>query len=303
MNKEVKIPLSVLSNSIVDQFASRQVLKSGGSRRQYRFDNEWTDTNPGKKPESTRIVMDVEAFRRARAVYQSWNELAPSFTFTPVFPERIIERLMQPAIVTLFIPWGVAEWRNIGTRERSAMDAIDAVRARLGCRAIANRVVLMPADLYATEVNGKLKADAVTAYFDSVTEEAQDRGYTVMPWSVIRSGNNERYRQLASDLTPEKIEEMISPSVTNKAYEAAKRNSGYTDEDSIRASSFAYLRERISEAVIIEETLAPIKLSMAPKNKDNDVDMSLPRLYILPDELVLPWRPVQKSAERREMFR
>lgn len=287
-SKEVRISLPVLSQ--LDQFAAQQIVMRMGGTREYRFSDLWQDTNPGKRPDATRIRMDLESFRKGRSVYQLWIELTSMFTYTPVFPEQIIDRLLTSTPVTLFIPWGVRDNNQLGTRELAAMDRIDSIKRSLEEKNIPNRILVMPADLYAKVVNQKIPTDIVHDYFESVSQEAKNRGYLVWSWSEIRNQNILRYNQLAQEFSNKRISEILSPAVVYKAYKAAQKNSGYLKEQDILNSSFSYLRERICEAIIVEETLRPIKVSMAPKNKDNDVDISLPRLYIVPEKLVLPWK-------------
>jgi len=50
-----------------------------------------------------------------------------------------------------------------------------------------------------------------------------------------------------------------------------------------------YLVERLAEAMFIETTLHPIKISCVARHKDDKVDWELPRLYFLPERLHAPW--------------
>ncbi len=285
-----RFPTSVLKQKNINTFASQEVLRVAEATREYQFDGSWTDTNPGKRPEATRVVIELEAFRKARASYLAWKDLSPLFAFDPVFPENIIRRLSQ-STATLFIPWGV---RNdvpyITGKEREAMDQIDATKRILQKRNINANIRLMPADLYALEVNKLLKPKNVNAYFDQVKNEGEKRGYTVISWSAIRSENQKTYDGLAARYTEDALRTLLPNSIIENAVRAAGKNSGATNENDIEQAAFRYLRERVCEATIVESLWQPIKLSMAAKNKDNAVDMGLPRLYVLPDYLVFPWK-------------
>ncbi len=281
---------TVLKQKNIDTFVSQEVLRVARSKREYQFGGVWTGTNLGQKPDATRVVVGLEAFRKARDVYFAWQDISPFFAFDPVFPESIIKRLMEQEKPTLFIPWGVRNTPYFGGKEREAMDQIDMVKKILQKRNIEPIIRLMPADLYALEVNSKLKPENVMSYFDQVKKEGEKRGYTVTPWSQIRWDNQEAYTALSSQFTDDILQETLPNTVIENATRAAKKNSGFTEENEIESAAFRYLRERICEATIVESLWQPVKLSMAPKNKDNVVDMELPRLYVLPDYLVLPWK-------------
>ncbi len=292
MNKEqyARFSYTVLKRKNIDVFAAQEALRVAGSKREYQFDGVWTGTNPGRKPDATRVAIVLEAFRKARGAYFAWQDMSPQFAFDPVFPETIIKRLMGEQKPTLFIPWGVRNSSYFGSKEQKAMDQIDVVRGLLQKRTIDPLILLMPADLYALEVNKLLEPKNVRAYFDQVKNEGERRGYTVMPWSTIRSDNQDIYDTLATKYTDNALQTLLPNSVIESATRAAGKNSGYTDSDGIVRAAFRYLRERVCEATIVENCWQPIKLSMAPKNKDNAVDMELPRLYVLPENLVLPWK-------------
>ena len=57
----------------------------------------------------------------------------------------------------------------------------------------------------------------------------------------------------------------------------------------LRSDSVEYLIERVVEAIIIEEKYRPIKISCVARYKDDKVDLELPRLYLLPENLLAPW--------------
>ena len=56
------------------------------------------------------------------------------------------------------------------------------------------------------------------------------------------------------------------------------------------SSPIAYLVERAVEAMVIEKMYQPIKLSCVARHKDDKIDLDLPRLYIVPEELTAPWK-------------
>ncbi len=290
MTKEIYLSYTSLKKIASNRFAFESVLQASPHRRFYFVNNQWSVNTPEKRPEKTRIEMNLEQFRKARSAYTMWCKLQPSFTFNPVFPETVIERFMTNELLTIFIPWGVSDKDYIAERETQALNIIQQVNTYFNENGIGTRVLLMPADIYALEINNKVPPTIVNNYFNLLTLEAEKRDLLVRPWSTIRKNNQSRYIHLANEFSNLRIDEVISQPVRNKAELAASKNSGFTNPEEIRQSAYNYLRERICEAIIIEETLKPIKISLAPKHKDNDVDMNLPRLYIFPEHLILPWK-------------
>ncbi|KKW10690.1 MAG: hypothetical protein UY49_C0015G0008 [Microgenomates group bacterium GW2011_GWC1_49_7] len=192
--------------------------------------------------------------------------------------------------LTLFIPWGVRPEGNFGSSELQALDFVQNYRQLLTGYCIPNNVLLMPADVYAIEING-YKWETTTAYFSRVWVEAEKRNFQVLPWSVIRKQNRARYETVLQwEANPESLWRSIPKSLWyQNLLMAAYRRSAQKGDSAITKAAFDYLKERIAEARVIESVYRPIKLSMVSPKKDDVVDCDLPRLYILPRNLRFPW--------------
>lgn len=297
MSEQIKVNFKSFQGVDLNKFALEQSLAKPGVNREYLIRNNWTRDVDGK-PEETRAVFDnAQTFRAAKAAYFAWKDLQGIFPDglpkeKPVFPEEIFERMRSSVLrlepLVFFIPWGYRYDGMFGDKERKAMNRIDITQATFLNRGVTVRVLLMPADIYAKEVNG-INSEPVDEYFSDVENEASVRGYEVAPWSSIREANLERYYKLSFSLTKNKIKQILPVDVINSALEAARKRSGQTDKKAIQESAFLYLRERLCEAEIIENQFKPVKLSMVSKRKDNGVDSLLPRLYILSQQLQFPW--------------
>jgi len=296
MERLIRIDQQIINKYKPDGFALPQVLKLAGASREYKINGEWTTVKPNARPEATRIIFDSrDQFRIARDVYFAWKTLSDTRIYNPVRPEEIIKRIfanrsspIAPPLC-LFVPWGVRPQGEFGYPEKAVLDRIRSLQVNLSQRNINAQVLIMPADLYATEVNQQVNKDQIAKYFEDVTNWAYMRGFFVKPWSAIRQENMDIYQQRATELKKEKLEQMFIPAKIEEAISAAGRRSGYKTESDIQQAAFSYLRERVCEAEIIESVYKPIKVSAVSKNKDNDVDRELPRLYIIPNELLFPW--------------
>ncbi len=255
---------------------------------QYLIDKCWQEIIVGKKPDAKRAVFpDIDIFRKSRETYFTWTNLSSFLEKEkPVFPEKIIQRLMLAAYsdnpVTIFIPWGFRAQGGFGGKELEAMKWIDDILSVIRQRRITSQTLLMPADIYAIEINN-LPVNAVEEYFLTIEQEAKKRSYQVLPWSKIRNNNLQQYKVLRRKYTNEEINRILPPYIIISALKAAEKRGQKND------CAFAYLRERLCEAEIIEETFRPVKLSLVAKNKDEGVDLNLPRLYLLPEYLQFPW--------------
>ncbi len=274
-----------------DQYSLPKILKWAGGSREYCMNGAWTGEKPAQKPDDSRVVFPSrEQFKIARDTYFTWKDIALQQTVPPEFPDTILERLFQSRLanksLTLFVPWGVRPVGSFGQSEMEALEKLTQFNNNLQKRNIDTNVLIMPADLYATEVNNQVNASVADAYFRVVGDQASQKGFTVKPWSAIRQDNQEEYNKLHSEINPKVI---LPSGVLERALKAAGRRSGYEDEKNIESAAYAYLRERLCEAEIIEKSYKPIKVSMVAKGKDAYVDRNLPRIYILPERLQFPW--------------
>lgn len=289
----VRVDQRIINKNNPDNFALQRIFKELGVGYEYLVGNSWTAGAPVQKPEGKRIIFDdVDRFRAARDVYFAWQDLTVLKVDSPVKPEVIIQRLIKSRAtketLILFVPWGM---RTEGQPEleKIAMRRIQSVEEKLRTRGINAQTLIMPADLYATEVNNQVSRETAEQYFPFITQIAIGQGFKIKPWSEIRAENAQIYTKLAAQLTPEEIRNLLKQGVITRALDAASRRSGYFSESDIERSAFAYLRERICEAEIVEDIYKPVKVSVVSKSKDTGVDRDLPRLYIIPENLQFPW--------------
>lgn len=290
MEKLVRIDTDVINKGNPDKFPLQRVCKDFSAGYEYQVEGSWV-AKPNQKPEKTRVIFNLDAFRAARDTYFAWQELSLKKVDNPVKPETAIQRIGAARLtgeeLTLFVPWGVRPEGNRGLNELAVLNKLKSIKNTLQQRKINAQILIMPADLYATEIN---QIDPLLAgeYFGFIEKAARERGFTVKPWSAIREENWQIYKERSLELTKEEIQKLSYP-VIESALSAARKRSGYTNAADIERSAFTYLRERICEAEIIEKVYKPVKISAVAKNKDNDVDRNLPRLYLIPRDYQFPW--------------
>ncbi len=211
----------------------------------------------------------------------------------PVYEQEVQTRLQRATTenpLTLFVPWGVRPSGKPGESEWTGLETIAEYQRMLAANGIRTNVLLMPADVYAIEVNG-YDWGMVTGYFNWVWKQAEGMGFEVIPWSMLRKNNQDQYdRILRWEANPQTLWKSIPKSLWYRDLLGAanRRSSGTTDEE-IKTAAFQYLQERIAEARIIESLYTPIKVSMVSPTKDNIVDCQLPRIYLLAKEDRFPW--------------
>lgn len=224
------------------------------------------------------------------SIMQYFNSIQ---TARPIREDEINTRFLKSRLtndaVNLFVPWGVKP-DGTPTLEIEILDIYQSLKDTLQGKGINAQIFIMPADIYATEINNSVDAELAARYFQFITENATTRGFMVKPWSEIRNENMERYRHLTSLLDDKAIASVVeSPTILRKAFASAKKMSGNVTNRSIQASANAYLRERICEGIIIEEVYKPVKVGLAPKFKDDYIDGDLPRMYLFTSDKQLPW--------------
>lgn len=304
-NNGVRVTFPKKSEGVfLNKFAMQQIVRQSGPI-QIKVDGLWSSEQSTTKVsvEAKRIIFSsLQEYCIGRDTYLAWDELEAMQTEDrnqqqpiekPVLPEAAFDRLFTARRtgkpVVIFVPWGVRPKGEFGQTERAAFDRLTRVQNILTTRNIRSNLLFMPADLYATEINNQVAIKEANDYFGTVTTEATNRGFTVAPWSVLRQTYRDLYNLRASQLTAEEIIRILSPNKVSGALDTASRRSGYTDQQDMQNAAFAYLRERICEAEIIEDVYKPIKVSVVPKNKDTEVDRDLPRLYLIPPAVQLPW--------------
>ena len=106
---------------------------------------------------------------------------------------------------------------------------------------IPSNVLVMPADVYATEVNNYDK-DAANDYFYTMTQEAKRRNFQVSPWSQIRRDNQQTYdRILKREASLEALWASTPKPLWENLLAAADRRSKQSEGD-IAKAAFDYLK-------------------------------------------------------------
>lgn len=202
------------------------------------------------------------------------------------YEDGVLPRLRERE-VTLFTPWGPRYgWESRGAVIQDGDKEIDVLYFLVALLGELQqnmpdkkfRWVFLGADLYGTRINN-LPVEVVANYFNSLVQWLSQ----VMPmaefwlWSQFDSTAEECRQKVRTE-----FDNLVSYSILSRANQTAQamgRNS----------SAKGYLVERLAEAMFIEHTLKPIKISCVARHKDNDVDWQLPRLYFLPKYLHAPW--------------
>lgn len=202
------------------------------------------------------------------------------------YEDGVLPRLREKEI-RLFTPWGPRyRWESRGViiqegdKEIKTLNflaaLLDELRQNMPDKNF--RWIILGADLYGTRIN-HLSSKIIPKYFDSLTWWL----YQILPmvefhlWSQFDNAAEEYRREARTN-----FDNLISDTILSRAEQTARsmgRNS----------SAKEYLIERLAEAMLIERTLKPIKISCAPRYKDDDADWQLPRLYFLPECLHVPW--------------
>ena len=303
-----------------DTFAKQQLMICGLGQEELKVDGEWTAGIPQGVIEQRRFVFEDMTSRRVfDNIYSAWSELSQQKVYNPVNKLEVFRRLARNRLgdmllckyylpasylkdpragqpTTLFVPWGVRPRGDFGEPETEVLERLASLKDRMCDTALIKngkrpyaQVLIMPADIYATEVNSQVSPENAERYFGEVTRQAKAIGFDVKPWSKIREENRDQYESRTSELTPDEIARLLGPNKIQDAFAAAGRRSGLITQEGVASAAFAYLRERIGEAEIVETHYEPIKVSLVAKNKDNGVDRDLPRVYVIPSELQFPW--------------
>lgn len=221
------------------------------------------------------------------------------------YEDGVLSRL-RGQTVRLFTPWGPRysyESRGVDIKDgdkevevlRFLADLLGELQQNMPDKNFY--WVILGADLYGTRINN-LPSEVVVDYFTNLFEWVAK----ILPmatftlWSkfdnvaeqirqMIRgdfSGDWDRtnYHLIAS--TGEARRVINDHDFVTRITEAARvfGTSGDPKE---------YLVERLTEAIVIEKILRPIKISCVAKYKDDKVDLKLPRLYFFSERLHAPW--------------
>lgn len=241
-----------------------------------------------------------EKIRYPQNAEAAWEATKPLLTENSVYSGDFISRFAMSSStkpLTLFVPWGVRPTDKFMNNEKMALDTVQNYQNLLKKYEVPSNVLIMPADVYATEVNN-YDPTTTNDYFSIVRNESKARGFQVKPWSQIRKDNQALYDRV---LIYEANIDSLWRSTPKKLWydgllKAAYRRSGKESSQEIARAAFDYLKERVAEARVIESIYKPIKLSMVEPNKDDVVDRDLPRLYLLPSAIRFPW--ISKTGDR-----
>lgn len=202
------------------------------------------------------------------------------------YEDGVLPRLREQE-VTLFTPWGPRySWESRGVKikeEDKEVEVLNFLAALLkewreNMPSKNFRWVFLGADLYGTRIN-KLPKEVVANYFASLSEwlgrillEVEFR-----IWSEFDEAA-EKYRQtIRGD-----FDHFVDSDLLLRTKQTAQAMGKGGDPSE-------YIVERLAEAMFVEATLRPIKISCVARHKDDKVDYDLPRLYFLPEYLHAAW--------------
>jgi hypothetical protein len=202
------------------------------------------------------------------------------------YEEGVLPRLEQNEIV-LFTPWGPRySWKERGVIIRSndkeicTLKFLKAMLSDWKKNMPEKKIVwfFLGADLYGSRING-LPIEIIKEYFFSLGEKLKD----ILPGSLFHLWSE---FDCEAEMHRKKIRENFDAFVDARLLGRTSRTARLMARG---GNPKEYLIERIAEAILIEEKLRPIKISCAPRHKDDKVDQNLPRLYFLPENLQAPW--------------
>ena len=248
----------------------------------------------GRKTFTTRYVFDSPQI--VADIANAWRYIKEKSIEKPVKPDEILQQLTTSRLKTeklrLFSPWGprynslyspVNRTSPLVQKTDPEMDTLREIKtilAEFRARGYVVDFLLMPADVYGTEIN-RLPRQFVGDYFESLEDAARKEipDLTLKPWSSIREENSSRYEELKAAIERNFDYER---SEYLKAVRVAKVfNPGMPEESARR-----YCIERTIEAIIISEVYDPIKMGLVRKEKDA-LDGPLKRVYIVQERA--PW--------------
>jgi hypothetical protein len=255
-------------------FAS-SLVKEGLGRKEYLVGDEWRDSPEGDV-RGLRYALDAPIGQ----VKKVWDFIQENSIQAQKFPNKVLLRLANGRI-NLFSPWGPRySYKSRGTEIRAGDPEIDTLEEMgevieaVREAGISPTLYIMFADLYGTEING-LPEQAVEDYFRSLKETTEGivDDCQVTRWSDIRKAS--RYEELK-----EEIERDFYYFIGPRTMRGMIRVSANFNPKDPEGAAKRYGVERVAEAIIIDEWLEPIKLSLVRKEKDV-LDDPLPRIYVI----------------------
>jgi hypothetical protein len=246
------------------------------------------------------LIPTDPAFGRAADVERAWSYIVEkgkkSGGQKPVRLEDVLDALVAARFegreLVFFMPWGPRYKTKEHTvdatsPEMATLTELREIFEQLVGFGYRPRVILMPADVYGTEINN-LAPDFVERYFASLTTAAKVEfgeivNLYVRPWSFLRGSNADLYEQLRQDFS----ERIGSDAELSKLMRNALRKARVMNPSEAEGSARRYVLERLIEAEIIGKLYKPIKLSVVRKENDELDGDSLPRIYVVANKA--PW--------------
>lgn len=200
------------------------------------------------------------------------------------YEDGILPRLCE-AEVNFFSPWGPRySWEARGMviepkdREVATLQFLAGLYGEVlrGMPSKGLHWIFLCADLYGTKIND-LSDEPVSEYFASLRSWLAE----ILPLAEFRLWSEfSNQAEPCRELVRVNLSQIVGQSILTRAVQTSQKMGGNATD---------YLVERLAEAMLIEELYHPIKVSLAPKGKDAEVDYRLPRLYLLPEDLQAPW--------------
>ena len=266
------------------------LVRRGDCCREYYVDSNWVREAAGNI-ESERYVLNRFAPEIER-IADAWKWIKKESVKKPVGADairrKLVDSVMNGGKLQLFSPWGPRYKKSSSVitdedLEITTLREIKSVFAELGKWGYSIDFLLMPADTYGIEINGR-SSEPVREYFKNLEDAAYaELGEIVKmkPWSIIREENGKRYDELKSEL-----EKDLNNRKWQDELQRAIGVARYFNPTNIVESAKKYCLERLAEGIIITEVYDPIKLSLVRKEKDT-LDGPLNRIYIVKNRA--PW--------------
>ncbi len=288
-----------MPNKAIELFSGnegRQILdyvtKQRYITREYFVDDVWKSEPKGKVRGFRYNLGDIK--KEIEDIAKIWKYIKDRSLETPKRPDKVLELLalvkLKPEKLVLFSPWGprynsMDDYRiSEQDPEIKTLKEIKEIFEQFKAKGYMLDFLLMPADVYGTEINS-LKKKFVEDYFKDLECQVYNllgkADITIKSWSEIREENKNKYKELSEKFN-ENLAEYIKERTFKKNIEVAKNFNPEKAGESARR----YCIERLVEGEIINDKYNPIKLSLVRKEKDI-LDGLLKTIYIIENKA--PW--------------
>ena len=272
-------------------YAFDYAVRKNFLKREYFVGGAWISQPRGDETRGSRYNIASKQ-KQSLSVARAWRFIREKSLEKPTKPNKSLEQLVDARFASVpllfFSPWGPPYERYKQGRsqiretdpEIATLCELNEIFSSFRREGYNLEFLLMPTDSYGTEIN-PLPQNFVREYYLEVERAASvtlDKctDFTVKAWSTIREEQKSRYVELRGD-----AERNFSTYVKEGDFERAKRAATV-----YRGDPRAYCIERVVEGKIIAEVYDPIKISLAPRQKDV-LDGPLKRLYIIRNRI--PW--------------